>query len=122
MTRPTVLLLALLPLLAHAAQPAEERIKGAWRDADRKSLIQFTKEADGWVGTVVQAQRKEEVGKRVFRKLVYDPGEGVYTGLLVRPDADEDALKVTVEVTSNTTLKAVVKKLFLSKTLLLTRE
>ena len=118
------LLLCLLPLSAAAEPVAEEQIQGAWRDADRNSLIEFSKDDAGkWVGKIIQTVRKEEIGKNVFRKLLYDAKTGAFTGLMIKPDDDDDVtMDVTVTVVSKTSMKAVVKKFIFSKTISLTKE
>ncbi len=126
MSRPLLasVVLFLLPLAASAEPVAEEKIQGAWRDADRKSLIQFTRDATGlWWGKTIEAVQKKEAGKVVFRKLVYDAKTGVFTGLMIKPDDDDDVtMDVTVTLVSETSMKAVVKKFVFSKTLSLTKE
>ena len=120
----TILALSLLPLAAGAEPLGEEKIQGTWRDADRKSLIEFSKDPAGhWVGKIVQAVRKEEVGKSVFRKLVYDAKAGAFAGLMIKPDDDDDAtMPVTVTLVSETSMTAIVKKFIFTKTIALTKE
>ncbi len=126
MSRPLLasVVLFLLPLAASAEAVAEEKIQGTWRDADRKSLIQFTRDATGlWWGKTIEAVQKKEAGKVVFRKLVFDAKTGVFTGLMIKPDDDDDAtMDVTVTLVSATSMTAVVKKFIFSKTLSLTKE
>lgn len=119
-----LLALSLVPLAAVAEAQGEDKIQGTWRDADRKSLIEFSKDAAGqWSGKTLQAVRKEEVGKKVFRKLVYDAKTGAYVGLMIKPDDDDDVtMNVTVTLVSETSMKAVVKKFIFSKTISLSKE
>ena len=126
MSRPLLasIVLFLLPLAASSEPVAEEKLQGTWRDADRKSLIQFTQDATGlWWGKTIEAVQKKEAGKVVFRKLVYDAKTGAFTGLMIKPDDDDDVtMDVTVTLVSATSMTAVVKKFIFSKTLSLTKE
>jgi hypothetical protein len=60
MSRPllTSVVLFLLPLAASAEPVAEEKLQGTWRDADRKPLIKFTRDATGlWWGKTITVTR-----------------------------------------------------------------
>lgn len=120
----TSVVLFLLPLAASAGPVAEEKLQGAWRDADRKSVIEFTRDPAGlWWGKTIEAVHAKEAGKVVFRKLVYDAKTNSFTGLMIKPDDDDDAtMPVTVTLVSETSMTAVVKKFIFSKTLSLTKE
>lgn len=111
----------LLPLAAGAA-PAEDVLKGVWKDTERGMQVALERDSAGlWFGKVVAAQRKEELGKRIFRGLRFDPATGTYIGKMFKPDDDEE-VSVTLRLTSDRRLEAVASKFFLSKTLWFDRQ
>lgn len=122
--RRLLLPLCLVSAVATAEPPPPEKLDGLWRDGDQKSLVQLSQDSEGaWEGTIIEAPIKKEVGKKLFRKLTYDAKAGTFTGLMIKPDDDDDTtMPVTVTLTSHSSMKAVVKKWFLSKTLSFSRE
>jgi len=120
-TIPLLLACCLLPFVAQG-DPAEDKLQGTWRATERGLLIEFHKETDGlWSGKAVEAPRKEELGKQVFRKLRYDAAHSLWTGTLIKPEDDME-FDVDVKLTSEKTLEALAHKFFLSKTLQFNRE
>lgn len=122
--RPLLLVTGVWTLVASAQPPGPEKIEGFWRDGDQKSLVQVSRNAEGtWDGVIVEAPIAKEVGKKFLRKLVYDPATATFSGLMIKPDDDDDAtMNVTVTLLSDRAMKAAVKKWIFSKTLSFVRE
>jgi uncharacterized protein (DUF2147 family) len=114
-----LLLLMLVSCAANAEEPKkpEARIGGLWVGAERGIVVELFKEEDGlWWGRNVKADRKEEVGKLMFQKLVFNEVESTWSGTMIKPD-DDQKLSVTLKVTSDATMEAVAKVFIFSKTI-----
>ena len=82
----------LVSCVANAEEPQkpEARIGGLWVGADRGIVVELFKEKDGlWWGRNVKADRKEEVGKLMFQKLVFNEVESTWSGTMIKPDDDQ---------------------------------
>lgn len=119
-------LLLLLTLLASPAagarQPVpEDRIAGRWWMDEKQLTIEVARDGEArWSGVVREAARREEVGKHVLQRLVYDAKRRAFTGILLMPE-DDTKHDVTVTLVSDATMKVVVRKYLLSKTIVLVR-
>jgi len=109
----------LVSCVANAEEPQkpEARIGGLWVGADRGIVVELFKEKDGlWWGRNVKADRKEEVGKLMFQKLVFNEVESTWSGTMIKPD-DDQKLSVTLKLSSDSTMEAVAKVFIFSKTI-----
>ncbi len=102
-----------------ASAGAEKAIEGRWRMEEKGLVVEINRGTDGWSGVVVESRQKVEVGKTVFQGLMFRPGEGNFVGVLRMPEDDSThAVAVTV---ADGTMRAVVRKLIFSKTIVLTK-
>lgn len=101
-----------LPLVA-VAHPQESALAGVWKDFDLGLQVELVRAPDGlWNG--------EAQGKRIFEKLRFDAAKGSYVGTLIKPE-DGERVAVTVTLTGDAAMEAVVRKFIFSKTLRFTR-
>lgn len=99
---------------------AEPTLDGQWKDADRESVVQFTRAADGaWTGVIVASKHAGDVKKTVFPRLTWDEKKAEWAGPMVKPD-DDQRVNVTMKRKGDQ-LEAIARVFIFSKTLTFTR-
>ncbi|MGL4630387.1 MAG: hypothetical protein ACRCVT_04200 [Leadbetterella sp.] len=115
------LLLSMMGFASISQKP--EKILGKWKmDEESKSVVEIFLAKDGmYYGKVVSSNDpKLKEGYLLFRKCKYDSASESLKGDIRLPDPNFD-MNLTLSLVNSGKLKATVKKLLMSKTLLFSK-
>lgn len=96
---------------------------GKWKgekETGKQSEFYLAKDGFYYGKICADAEKAENVGKIIMKKLVYDATSKTFKGTMSPPDRDLE-LNVTISFVTNDRIKVVAKKFVMSKTMYFTR-
>ena len=103
--------LAETPPTSSAQTPAAQAIVGKWKKVGKEGVVEVSGSGGVFTGTLTKSDKKDFVGKVLFRELTFDAEKNHYNGKIYAPKRNKE-YKATWTVAGNEmTLKVKSRKI-----------